>query len=1440
MQLLISFISIFVGIASAHSWVECTHYTGPLDVYDPSQCHGLPRPLSDGRSVGTLFGGDIGMDHRPSTSGNQCQGNVAFGLNSNYPLGVVSYEVGKTYTLAWPPKNHVAASCTNRHIPDTALDLFIAPYNGVSDPNQFTNALQASFSDERHELNKIDFKGFQNCPSFCDSSKGGTDKSLCTGTFTIPSNLASGTYTLQWHWAFNSATDIYSTCWEANIVGGGTTPTSTTTSTIQSTPTSTTGSWSSGMKLTHFWDCNGMGCDATTLQPWDLDKYVASPGYSPQDPDDFGGSMYGEKMWVVGAASDTLAQMLGPDDGCCGSDTESMGCGKCALIRVPSATNSDWTALIMKKNRCPPNSNGCESGNVHFDVAVPGYDNLQFSTANVCGLRDNTGFASQQDSALLGDWYTQFPNTAQAATRCSSLPTQFQKGCQLFSEWGWTRGDPPAEFQVVDCPSAFKEYVSDQFNADGVITTNPTSLPDTTTTTTATSTSTTSTSTQQPTGSDGACFIWQCGCPDNFKESWCTVQSHQLVDSFCGANSQNCEQCSGIFCGYDGPGGPVTTTTSSLSTTSTTPQAPGPCGESSTVHDGRTETGNGVLPLTIYQCSQANGCVEEQMYVTLDANWRWYYHTRNYQNCFNSGQGFDCQGDCSDCVLTDQMDYFDTYGISTDGTELKLTYVLPSEYGGYGARTYLVDGTGTDAEYKMFYLDLENGWEFSFDVDLSRIPCAMNDALYFVEMEKDGGKSRGSQGPHFGTGYCDAQCPDDLHQVDGEANVPDANGWAKRQCCAEMDVWEANSISNALTPHTCEMPNGGDMIGIFECADDLECGVSNRYSSVCDRDGCDFNAYRLGDQTFYGPGEQFTVNTLKPMTVTTRWKVQNGELAELERVYYQDGVEIPQAIVDIEGDVFSTITDATCQKMRNYWANKQATFLDKGGMKSMGDSMARGHVLVMSLWHDDLVQMKWLDAELGEDPGRTRGSCSGDQIDFDSPEALNAYVTFNNIRYGEIGTTVPDCATSSTSTTTGAATTSTTPGSDFVNLDFESTPSDFTFGQTVRLDANSLRFETPSANFGNGFLKSTFSVPGDHWGRLWMKLDASTLSSNLGHWVAVAGGVGTNQIRMMDINSNEAGKVVFQLGWQDDQYQKVTSWSNKYSLSEDWNCYEWHMDPSAQTFDFYVGGNPVVWDSPSGIGSGVPAGRALPQSLDWIGFGVESFGGAGTSIDGRLDDIVVSASRVGCGSPPGTIDTTSTTQSTTTTTTTVSSSTTTTTTSSATGNCGFIPSTCVNRLGNAYKNRSERKLGKFEEVTLVSKEDATIEDMQLYYFCRNKNPTKCTGIEAPCTCSRPPCVCPDDRPVTTSATSTSQSTTSTTTPTTTSTTTTTTTTTTLPSSRTCALSACGCDLSGQSWCNNQNGWLQDSWCQRQEDNCSTCNGVWCASDSNTRRLLKQN
>ncbi len=51
--------------------------------------------------------------------------------------------------------------------------------------------------------------------------------------------------------------------------------------------------------------------------------------------------------------------------------------------------------------------------------------------------------------------------------------------------------------------------------------------------------------------------------------------------------------------------------------------------------------------------------------------------------------------------------------------------------------------------------------EFTFDVDVSTLPCGVNGALYLVEMQKDGGKSypNNKAGAKYGTGYCDAQCP---------------------------------------------------------------------------------------------------------------------------------------------------------------------------------------------------------------------------------------------------------------------------------------------------------------------------------------------------------------------------------------------------------------------------------------------------------------------------------------------------------------------------------------------------------------------------------------------------------------------------------------------------------------------------------------------------------
>jgi len=231
-------------------------------------------------------------------------------------------------------------------------------------------------------------------------------------------------------------------------------------------------SWDgSGMRMTHYWDCSGQGCDASTLQPWRLEKYITPAGYGPQDPADFGGPMYGEKMWLTGAASDALSAIMGPDDGCCGGDPNDGGiggCGKCLLVLNTESLHPDWTAVVMKKNRCPPWSIGCGANEPHFDIAAPGFDNLQWSTANVCGKRPGTGFASQKQSETLGRWYQQCANTADCAHLCDELPAAFRKGCKLFASWGWFNGNPDGvKFKAVACPPRLVNHVGSLFGADG-------------------------------------------------------------------------------------------------------------------------------------------------------------------------------------------------------------------------------------------------------------------------------------------------------------------------------------------------------------------------------------------------------------------------------------------------------------------------------------------------------------------------------------------------------------------------------------------------------------------------------------------------------------------------------------------------------------------------------------------------------------------------------------------------------------------------------------------------------------------------------------------------------------------------------------------------------------------------------------------------------------
>lgn len=91
--------------------------------------------------------------------------------------------------------------------------------------------------------------------------------------------------------------------------------------------------------------------------------------------------------------------------------------------------------------------------------------------------------------------------------------------------------------------------------------------------------------------------------------------------------------------------------------------------------------------------------------------------------------------------------------------------VTHGQYGdNVGARVYLMEN-----ENKYHKVNLLNH-EFSFTADVSTLACGLNGALYFVEMDADGGQAKypnNKAGAKYGTGYCDAQCPHDVKFIQG-------------------------------------------------------------------------------------------------------------------------------------------------------------------------------------------------------------------------------------------------------------------------------------------------------------------------------------------------------------------------------------------------------------------------------------------------------------------------------------------------------------------------------------------------------------------------------------------------------------------------------------------------------------------------------------------------
>ncbi|KAF3941900.1 Exoglucanase [Dactylella cylindrospora] len=386
--------------------------------------------------------------------------------------------------------------------------------------------------------------------------------------------------------------------------------------------------------------------------------------------------------------------------------------------------------------------------------------------------------------------------------------------------------------------------------------------------------------------------------------------------------------------------------------------------------------------LDTWKCSKKGGCKKQNTYIVLDSSIHPIYQKNNPSlGCGNWGSAPNAtvcpdEKTCAKNCLIDGISDYSKFGVVTKADEVYMDMLSDKDGSVLSPRIYLLHSD--KHKYEMLQL---TGQEFSFDVDVSKLPCGMNGALYLSEMHKYGGSSYlNKAGAELGAGYCDAQCFT-FPFIDGVGNI-EGNG----ACCPEMDIWEANRMATHLAPHPC------NVTGPYQCTGE-ECG----WDGVCDEWGCGQNPYGIGNPTFYGPGPQYTLNTLKKFTVVTQFPAdRKGKLLSYHRFYIQDGKRIDQPTAKHEWlPSVNYMDDPYCN------ATGGATrYLDLGATEEMGKALSRGMVLAMSIWWDEGGFMQWLD-------GGNSGPCNATE---GAPAVIRGIqpdtsLKFSKIKWGEIGST---------------------------------------------------------------------------------------------------------------------------------------------------------------------------------------------------------------------------------------------------------------------------------------------------------------------------------------------------------------------------------------------------------------------------------------------------
>jgi len=231
--------------------------------------------------------------------------------------------------------------------------------------------------------------------------------------------------------------------------------------------------------------------------------------------------------------------------------------------------------------------------------------------------------------------------------------------------------------------------------------------------------------------------------------------------------------------------------------------------------------------------------------------------------------------------------------VNVSGRSLTLQHGNVSDQ---GTRIWVAkDGSMAPDSYAQFPL---LGKTLTYTIDLADVGCSCNAALYWVSMPGYG--ANGQPAPsEKGNFYCDA------NKVWGT--------W-----CWEMDTFEGNQHTMAVTPHTCSSPPGMAI-------------------SSCDRAGAGRNSW-LANRHGICPEDRCIIDTRKPFRHEQSF------------------------VTDVTGKVLLRITNTMRQGSRVFVFNgtKDQEYLGK-----MSTALEHGMVLTFQLWGGSWLLMSWLDFMTG-------------------------------------------------------------------------------------------------------------------------------------------------------------------------------------------------------------------------------------------------------------------------------------------------------------------------------------------------------------------------------------------------------------------------------------------------------------------------------------------